>query len=277
MEQQPRPQIFRYVTKDKVLDVGDLLDAAPKRSKIRFILLHFGPDFKATTRALHYADADDLEAVCWDILQGTFQEWTDHKGSVRDNACHTRVLNLRKDPKYKNPYALEIRNGPGQVIGRGAVKLLKADVSVGLLLPEFDARRLCLTVLDYIRAWKCTHFADLAIARAAPRNAAPIQPAASVHAAPSVAVVAMHNAAPQRQPVPGSQPIETRSHNGSESPAPTRQRSSSPSGKRIQRPLPPLRTRRWRFCSNWLRSSVIVATAGGSGSPNSASRRRWSG
>jgi hypothetical protein len=124
MEQKPRPQIFRYVTKDKVLDVGDLLDPDPKRSKVRFILLQFGRDFKATTRALHYADADDLEVVCWDILHGTFQEWTDHKGSIRDGTCQARVLSLRKDPKYDNPYVLQIRNGPGQVIGQGAVKLV---------------------------------------------------------------------------------------------------------------------------------------------------------
>jgi hypothetical protein len=142
MEQNGRPQIFRYVTKDKVLDIGDLLDPDPKRSKVRFILLQFGKDFKATTRALHYADADDLEVVCWDILHGTFQEWADHKGSVRDGTCQARVLSLRKDPKYENPYVLQIRNGPGQVIGQGAVKLLKAEVSLSLLLPEFDARRL---------------------------------------------------------------------------------------------------------------------------------------
>jgi len=128
MEQNRRPQIFRYVTKDKVLDVGDLLNPDPKRRKVRFILLQFGRDFKATTRALHYADADDLEVVCWDILHATFQEWTDHKGSARDGAPQARVLSIRKDPKYDNPYVLQIRNGPGQVIGQGAVKLVKAEV-----------------------------------------------------------------------------------------------------------------------------------------------------
>jgi len=146
MEQNPRPQIFRYVTKDKVLDVGDLLDPDPKRCKVRFILLQFGRDFKATTRALHYVDADDLEVVCWDILHGTFREWADHKGSIRDEACQARVLTLRRDPKYDNPYVLQIRNGPGQVIGLGAVKMLKAEVTLSLLLSEFDARRLSLTV-----------------------------------------------------------------------------------------------------------------------------------
>jgi len=47
-----------------------------------------------------------------------------------------------------------------------AVKLVKAEGSLSLLLSEFDARRLSLTVLDYIRAWKQAHFVDLARARA---------------------------------------------------------------------------------------------------------------
>ena len=72
-----------------------------------------------------------------------------------------RVLTLRKDPKYDNPYVLQIRNGPGQVIGQGAVKMLKAEVSLSLLLPEFDARRLSLVILDYIRAWKQVHFPEI--------------------------------------------------------------------------------------------------------------------
>jgi hypothetical protein len=236
MEHQARPQIFRYVTKDKVLDVGDLLDADPKRSKVRFILLHFGPDFKATTRALHYADADDLEVVCWDILQGTFQEWTDHKGSIRDGACHARVLNLRKDLKYKNPYALEIRNGPGQVIGRGAVKLLKADVSVGLLLPEFDARRLCLTVLDYIRAWKQANFAELAVPRVAPRRVDSIRPATAVRTDPLAAVANSAPAGRSGTPLP----VQAPAGNGSERPASTRGRPSV--GGRAAEATPPTAT-----------------------------------
>ena len=226
MEQQARPQIFRYVTKEKVLDVGDLLDADPKRSKVRFILLQFGADFKATARALHYADADDLEVVCWDILQGTFQEWTDHKGSVRDDACHARVLTLRRDPKYTNPYVLQIKNGPGQVIGQGAVKLVRAEVTLSLLLSEFDARRLSLTVLDYIRAWKQVHFADLAVARAASREQARTQAPAPERTPPSAAVGTAHSATSPNRPSPRSGLPRTANRNGRESPASRRQRSS---------------------------------------------------
>ncbi len=224
MEQQPRPQIFRYVTKDKVLDVGDLLDPERKRSKVRFILLQFGRDFKATTRALHYADADDLEVVCWDILHGTFQEWVDHKGSIREGTCQARVLSLRKDSKYENPYILQIRNGPGQVIGQGAVKLIKTDVALSLLLPEFDARRLSLAVLDYIRAWKQVHFADLAVARvtAGERVRAP----APDHKPLPASVGAAHS--PTLPSRPGS-PLErpgVPSRNGPQNPTPRRHRPS---------------------------------------------------
>jgi len=226
MEQNPRPQIFRYVTKDKVLDVGDLLAPDPKRCKVRFILLQFGRDFKATTRALHYVDADDLEVVCWDILHGTFREWVDHKGSVRDGVCQARVLTLRKDPKYDNPYVLQIRNGPGEVIGQGAVKMFKAEVSLSLLLPEFDARRLSLVVLDYIRAWKQVHFAELAQARvrttADERAQAPVRD----QKPPSAATGTAHSPTVPSRP---SSPLEragTPSRNGPENPPPRRHRPS---------------------------------------------------
>jgi hypothetical protein len=226
MEQNPRPQIFRYVTKDKVLDIGDLLDPDPKRSKVRFILLQFGQDFKATTRALHYADADDLEVVCWDILHGTFQEWTDHKGSVRDGTCQARVLSLRKDPKYDNPYVLQIRNGPGQVIGRGAVKLVRAEVSLSLLLSEFDARRLSLVILDYVRAWKQAHFSELATARVRTTAGERAQASAPDHPPLSAAVGAAPSPTVLSQPGSPLERSGTPSRNGPENPTPRRHRPS---------------------------------------------------
>ncbi len=218
MEQKARPQLFRYVTKDKVLDVGDLLDVDQKRSKIRLILLQFGQDFKATTRALHYADADDLEVVCWDILHGTFQEWTDHKGTVRDETCQARVLTLRKDAKYDSPYVLQIRNGPGQVIGRGAVKLIKAEVSLSLLLSEFDARRLSLAVLDYIRAWKQAHFTELGVYRGAAGERA--QASTADHRALLAGLGTGHNPALPSRPDSPPESAGASSRNGSQNPSP---------------------------------------------------------
>lgn len=59
-----------------------------------------------------------------------------------------------------------------------AVTFSKAEVSLSLLLPEFDARRLSLVILDYIRAWKQVHFAELAVARAAAGGRAQAQASA---------------------------------------------------------------------------------------------------
>lgn len=151
-------QIFRYVTKDKVLDISDMLSLDPKRNKLAITLLEYDENFKAKTKVKHYVDADPFKVVCWDILHNQFEEWVDHKGSVHDKAAEARVLTIRKDTKYRNPFAIKIDNGVGEVIGQGAVKMAKQTDSLSILLPEFEAKRLALTVLDYVRAWELFNF-----------------------------------------------------------------------------------------------------------------------
>ena len=105
-------------------------------------------------------DVPDFKLVCWDILHGTFVEWTDHKGSVIGGGEETqaRVLTLRKDAKYRQPYVLKIDNGIGETIGNGAVKMVRATESLTLLMPEWDARRMAQTALDYVRDWETVNF-----------------------------------------------------------------------------------------------------------------------
>jgi hypothetical protein len=55
--------------------------------------------------------------------------------------------------KAGEPTCRKAQVGNADAFGQGVVKMLKAEVSLSLLLPEFDARRLNLVVLDYIRAW----------------------------------------------------------------------------------------------------------------------------
>jgi hypothetical protein len=155
-----RVQIYKYVTKDHVLDISDMLSLEPRRSKIAFTLLKFDENYKATTRVRHFADAPDFKLVCWDILHGSFAEWTDHKGSPAgaDGALQARVMTMRKDVKYRQPYVVKIDNGEGEAMDGGAVKMLRATDSLTLLMPEFDARRMAQTVLDYIRDWETIHF-----------------------------------------------------------------------------------------------------------------------
>lgn len=153
-----RVQIYKYVTKDRMLDVSDLLSLDARRNKIAFTLLEFDESYRAKTRVRHYVDAPDFKLVCWDILHNTFAEWTDHKGSPQDDYLQARVMTVRKDAKYRQPFVLKIDNGVGESVGNGAVKMVRATESLTLLMPEWDARRMAQTVLDYVRDWETVNF-----------------------------------------------------------------------------------------------------------------------
>src|SRR5688500_8393045 len=118
-----RVQIYKYVTKDRVLDISDMLSLDPRRNKISFTLLEWDEEHKARTRVRHFVDVPDFKLVCWDILTGAFSEWTDHKGTAHEDGVQARVLTLRKDAKYRQPYVLKIDNGIGEPVGNGAVKM----------------------------------------------------------------------------------------------------------------------------------------------------------
>lgn len=153
-----RVQVFKYITKDRVLDVSEMLSLEPRRSKIAFTLVEFDESHKAVVRVKHYADAADFKLVCWDILYGNFEEWTDYKGTVYDDGIQARTLSLRKDTKYRQPFVLKVDNGHGETLPSGAVKMVEVRDSLTLLLSEFEARKLAQTVLDYIRDWETINF-----------------------------------------------------------------------------------------------------------------------
>lgn len=151
-------QIYRLVVKDKLLDITDLLAFDPKRSKVAFTLVELDESNKAASRVRHYVDADDMKLVCHDLLAGTFTSFEDQKGSAHDDYTEARVLSLKKEAKYRHPFVLRIDNGQGEVYGQGQVKMIKATDSLTLQMPEFEARKMALAVLDYIHQWEMIHF-----------------------------------------------------------------------------------------------------------------------
>lgn len=155
-------QIFRYVTKDKILDFEDWMSLEPKKNKLRVTLLEYGPDNKATHILHHYLDPDSWKVVCWGVLMGRFEKWTDYKGTPsREGKPEARVLSLTKDDRYRNPYILRLARGKGEVMGAGAVRMVgQPTKSLTLLLPDFEAKRLALACLDYIRAWDVIHLRE---------------------------------------------------------------------------------------------------------------------
>ena len=151
-------QIYRFVAKDKILDISDMLTFDPKRSKLAFTLVEFDEHNKATQRVRHFVDTDDFKLVCHDLLAGTFASFEDQKGSAHDDYTEARVLSLKKEPKYRQPFVLRIDNGQGEVYGNGQVKMVKATDSLTLQMPEFEARKMALVVLDYVQQWEMIHF-----------------------------------------------------------------------------------------------------------------------
>lgn len=135
-----------------------MLSLEPRRNKIAFTLVEFDANKKATTRVRHYADVPDFKLVCWDILQEQFTEWTDHKGTPTHDGLQARVMTIRKDVKYRQPYVVKIDNGVGEELPGGAVKMVEATEALTLLMPEFEARKMAQTVLDYIRDWELVNF-----------------------------------------------------------------------------------------------------------------------
>lgn len=151
-------QIYRFVAKDKIVDITDLLAFDPKRSKLAFTLVEFDDSRKATQRVKHYVDADDFKLVCHDLLAGTFASFEDHKGSAHDDFTEARTLSFKKETKYRQPYVLRVDNGQGEVFGAGQVKMTKVTDSLTLQMPEAEARKMALIVLDYVHQWELIHF-----------------------------------------------------------------------------------------------------------------------
>ncbi|MGQ9590165.1 MAG: hypothetical protein ACUVYA_07715 [Planctomycetota bacterium] len=170
-------KIFRYVTNKNILDIQDALNVEPRHSKIRLTLVEYDKNFKATVQVRHFADADMFKLVCWDILTRQFPQtfalsdsyqhrgdpksrplarWIEHKGSPVEGGFEARILEVQYlDPQqWKHPYSFRILRGPGEQIGQGAVKMVQVQDEVSMLLPEVEARRMALTVFDYIRAWE---------------------------------------------------------------------------------------------------------------------------
>lgn len=153
-----RVQIFKQVTKDRLLDIGDMLNVDTRRNKIVFTLVEFDDEYRSTTRVRHYVDVADAKLVCYDILNGLFSEWSDHKGTPHDDGLQARILTIRKDPKYRQPYVIKIDNGVGEQLPGGAVKMAQTTDSLTILLSEWDARKMALTLLDYIHNWEVVNF-----------------------------------------------------------------------------------------------------------------------
>ena len=115
----------------------------------------------------HYIDMDLLKVLCLEILNETFTEYTEYKGTPEkkrdgtfirpDQKPEARVLKIAykeadaKGVAMKYPYSVSIQVGIGELLKDGAVKMVKAEKTVAMSFNKIEMKRFAITMLDYIR------------------------------------------------------------------------------------------------------------------------------
>jgi len=151
-EQTQRYRIYSHMTKSRFLHVEDALDIG----KLRLFGGEYVKGEGATATAAHYLDLADARVLLNDLAWGKSVNYIEYKGSANGGQAISRVLKVKTNGD-KTWFRLE--NGPGQVIGHGAVKPAgDPDVVVNVPLTTWEARRLALAVLAHLAAWEVITF-----------------------------------------------------------------------------------------------------------------------
>jgi len=151
-EQVERFRIHSHVTKSKWLHIEDALEIG----KLRLFAGDYVKGKGAKATAIHYLDLADARVLLSDLAWGKPVDFVEFKGSANGGTPTSRVLKVRTNGD-KVWFGLE--NGPGQVIGQGAVKPAgKPDAVVNVPLTPWEARRLAMTVLAHLDAWTVIMF-----------------------------------------------------------------------------------------------------------------------
>jgi hypothetical protein len=165
--------LYRYLVKDRGIAVEDLLEADPRRSKIRYTVFEFDPATHQSKAQLQaFQDEDDARAMHTLLLMSQLPaEYVEHKGSQRGGKIEARAFSIKTDRQQRKPYLITIRRGPGERMATGAVKPLQLTESASIMLDEFEAAKMALAVLEAIRAFWATHYAELRQGRARQNSA----------------------------------------------------------------------------------------------------------
>ena len=249
-------RIVRHVTKNRILDIQDSLDIG----KLRIELVEFAEGEGATLSVEHYAEPDALALVCYDILQGRpWEKYVEFKGVTQADGVISRVLVIER-VEARNPVKITVSRGPGKVMEKGAIQPLgKPEASLSVLLSEFDARRIALTLLRHMAAYEAaTYHARVAAGtrRPAEPDAAEPDPRSEPAPRPEPAVIAPPPAG-EAAPQPAAPAV-----------APNRRRATAPAVETYW-----MAARRLGVPTE--EAERILADAGGDGGQAWSTRRRW--
>ena len=152
-EQAQRYRIHSHLTKTRFLHLEDALDIG----KVRLYAGEYRRGQGASVTAAHYLDIADARVIFSDLAWGKAVDLKEYKGSANGGDKPTsRVLKVRTND---GKVWVRLENGPGQVIGEGAVKPAgEPEAVVNVPLTIWEARKLAHAVLAHLAAWEVVTF-----------------------------------------------------------------------------------------------------------------------
>ncbi len=154
-----RVRVYSEITRTAILHVEDALEIG----KVRLFLIAYQRGQGASGTVAHFLDVEDARVLAADLATGRLPDkFVDYKGSAHgpNGKPISRVFKVEdRGDDQRAPIVMQVANGPGQVIGEGAIKPDgKPDVEIAILLTRWQARRLGHALTAYLLAWQVKAF-----------------------------------------------------------------------------------------------------------------------
>lgn len=200
-------RIFERVTNKNYFNVDDALSIG----KLCLSAGNYTPGQGANSKTAVYLDADDARPLMADLSWGRPVKFADFKGSTKNGAVESRVLNIYDGADKQTGeriYFVKLSSGPGRVMGKGAVKPAgEPTEQITIVLKLDEARKLALATLEYLQSWTTAQLIKQAMNDDRPAQRRTEPSAAGQPEKPKPATQPRPAARPtqQRQPVAQSQ------------------------------------------------------------------------
>ena len=154
------PRIFSLMTNKAFFHVEDALGIG----KVKFFMGSYQKGKGSTATVIHYVDVADARVIAFDLaVRGSLStKFVDYKGTPHglDGKPLSRVLKIEDRGKDANrPIVIQAANGPGEIVGEGAIKPKgKPTSEVAIFLTRHEARKLGHALQAYLNAWQAAKF-----------------------------------------------------------------------------------------------------------------------
>jgi hypothetical protein len=145
---EKRYRLYEYMTRTKWLHVEDALAIG----KLRLFAGSYQRGQGAQVTAFHFLDVADARVLFSDVAAGAPVDYCDFKGTPNSEGPQSRVFKVRSKGNGDKVW-FRLENGPGEVIGQGAIKPKgEPQAVVNIPFEAWEARKLALAVLSYLQA-----------------------------------------------------------------------------------------------------------------------------